>query len=122
MGGRIEVRVERDATHAIATVVDNGIGIERDFIPRVFDPLSQEDLSATRLYKGLGLGLAIARHSLNCTAARSARRVRESSKARVSLCACRSPPSRPQQKSEAATGSAFRRKEPLNDLKNTDRR
>ncbi len=62
MGGRVEMRIARDATHAVVTVSDNGIGIERDFVPRVFDRFSQEDLSATRLYKGLGLGLAIARH------------------------------------------------------------
>jgi len=43
-------------------VRDNGIGIEAEFLPRVFERFSQEDSSASRVFGGLGIGLSIARH------------------------------------------------------------
>src|SRR5262249_49810406 len=36
--------------------------IRADFLPYVFDPFRQADGAATRIHKGLGLGLAIVRH------------------------------------------------------------
>ena len=41
---------------------DTGAGIEPGFLPHVFDRFSQADTTNTRLYGGLGLGLAIVRH------------------------------------------------------------
>ena len=41
------------------TVSDNGIGIDESYIPRMFEPFSQEDASTTNRYGGSGLGLAI---------------------------------------------------------------
>ena len=43
-------------------VTDTGIGIEREFLPCVFDRFRQANRTSTRMQKGLGLGLAIARH------------------------------------------------------------
>ncbi|WP_242038501.1 ATP-binding protein [Chroococcidiopsis sp [FACHB-1243]] len=43
-------------------VTDTGIGIDRDFLPYVFDRFRQANSASTRAHKGLGLGLAIARH------------------------------------------------------------
>ncbi|GAB4377502.1 MAG: response regulator [Elainellaceae cyanobacterium] len=48
--------------YAQITVTDTGIGISADFLPHVFDRFRQADSTSTRLYKGLGLGLAIVRH------------------------------------------------------------
>ena len=61
-GGKISVRVEQDGADARVSVKDTGQGIEREFLPRVFDRFLQADSSTTRSFGGLGLGLAIVRH------------------------------------------------------------
>jgi signal transduction histidine kinase len=48
--------------YAQIQVSDNGIGINPDFLPYVFDSFRQADSSYTRTHGGLGLGLAIVRH------------------------------------------------------------
>jgi PAS domain S-box-containing protein len=60
--GRVEVRVERIESNIVITVSDNGIGIDPDFLPFVFDRFRQADGSTTRHHGGLGLGLSIVRH------------------------------------------------------------
>jgi signal transduction histidine kinase/ActR/RegA family two-component response regulator len=50
-GERIEIDVE-----------DDGIGIDPEFLPHVFERFRQQDSSTTRSFGGLGLGLAIVRH------------------------------------------------------------
>lgn len=59
--GSITVRVEVSATLLRLTVTDTGKGIARDYLPRVFEPFSQEDGTMTRSHEGIGLGLSIAR-------------------------------------------------------------
>ncbi|HET9479190.1 MAG TPA: ATP-binding protein [Pyrinomonadaceae bacterium] len=61
-GGKINVRVACDGSHAKVTVSDTGQGIDSEFLPRVFDRFRQADSSTTRSFGGLGLGLAIVRH------------------------------------------------------------
>jgi PAS domain S-box-containing protein len=61
-GGRIEVRLERDASFARVVVSDTGVGISPDVLSSIFDRFRQADSSTTRRHGGLGLGLAIARH------------------------------------------------------------
>lgn len=41
-------------------IIDNGIGIEKEQLSRIFAPFTQVDESNTRKYSGTGLGLAIA--------------------------------------------------------------
>ena len=61
-GGRVEVRLERVASHVEVAVSDTGTGIKPEFLPHVFDRFRQADSTTTRSHGGLGLGLAIVRH------------------------------------------------------------
>lgn len=72
-GGRIDVRMARDASRLELEVSDHGEGIDRAFLPHVFEPFLQADSSTTRSHGGLGLGLSIVRqivelHGGNATA------------------------------------------------------
>ncbi|MBD2247304.1 PAS domain S-box protein [Nostoc sp. FACHB-888] len=80
-GGRIKVRLSKEVwnrewgagsgeefsqpsipNYVQIQVSDTGQGISADFLPHVFERFCQADSSHTRSNKGLGLGLAIARH------------------------------------------------------------
>lgn len=41
---------------------DTGAGMDKDYIPRIFEAFSQEDASATNRYGGSGLGMAITKN------------------------------------------------------------
>jgi signal transduction histidine kinase len=58
-GGQVTLTLERDAEMAVLRVVDEGIGLSRDQLERVFDRFYQVDGSATRYFGGTGLGLAL---------------------------------------------------------------
>jgi PAS domain S-box-containing protein len=58
-GGSIAVRLSSTDSRVQVEVRDTGKGIGRDFLPRVFESLSQEGGTSTRQHGGLGLGLAI---------------------------------------------------------------
>jgi PAS domain S-box-containing protein len=60
--GRVQVLLARVNSHLELTVSDTGQGIEKKFLPYVFDRFRQADPSTTRKHGGLGLGLAIVRH------------------------------------------------------------
>jgi CheY-like chemotaxis protein len=49
-GGRVRIEV-----------IDTGVGIDPDIVPRLFTAFEQGDLRTTRQFGGLGLGLAISR-------------------------------------------------------------
>ena len=57
--GRVQVILERVESHLEVSIIDSGKGIDRDFLPHVFDRFRQADSSTTRQFGGLGLGLAI---------------------------------------------------------------
>jgi len=58
-GGAIEVLVERDRNRVLVTVRDDGPGIEREQLQRIFEPFVQGDPGRDSKRGGLGLGLAI---------------------------------------------------------------
>jgi PAS domain S-box-containing protein len=61
-GGYVQIRSARVNSHLEIVVSDTGQGISADFLPHVFDRFRQADQKASRLYGGMGLGLAIVRH------------------------------------------------------------
>ncbi len=59
---RIAVTVEELGDHVEISVKDNGIGIPKDRVGRIFDPFYQIDPGSRGGPSGVGLGLAIVRH------------------------------------------------------------
>ncbi len=60
-GGRIDVSVACVGQEARLVVRDTGLGIDPQFLPRIFERFTQADSSATRPAGGLGVGLALVR-------------------------------------------------------------
>lgn len=60
--GRVQIKLERVNSHVEITIADNGIGIDSESLPFIFERFRQSDSSTTRKHGGLGLGLAIVRH------------------------------------------------------------
>ncbi len=58
-GGRVAVRLERDAERVALQVCDTGAGIAAEVLPRVFEPFAQAPQTLDRSQGGLGLGLAM---------------------------------------------------------------
>ncbi len=61
-GGKVQVILQRVASHIEIVVTDTGQGIKSEFLPHLFERFTQADASTTRRHGGLGLGLAIVRH------------------------------------------------------------
>ncbi|MGK5084585.1 PAS domain S-box protein [Bdellovibrionota bacterium FG-1] len=60
--GTISVKLRRTGGRPEIVVSDEGVGMESDFLPHIFDRFSQEENVSTRRYGGLGLGVAIFKH------------------------------------------------------------
>jgi two-component system CheB/CheR fusion protein len=60
-GSLVKLEVKRDGDHALIRVCDNGRGIEREMLPRIFDLFVQGDKSLDRSGSGLGIGLTLLR-------------------------------------------------------------
>ena len=66
-GGSVNFEVEKigsfDNKSTIRfTIADNGIGMSKDFIPKLFDSFSQEDDTAANKYGSSGLGMSITKN------------------------------------------------------------
>ncbi len=61
-GGRVQISLTESDGNAEIRVEDEGIGIDPDFLPHVFERFRQKNPTSARKHGGLGLGLAIARH------------------------------------------------------------
>jgi signal transduction histidine kinase len=58
-GGKVEVRLRRKSNQVAVEVIDQGIGIQPEILPHIFERFYHLDRSGDQLFEGLGLGLAI---------------------------------------------------------------
>jgi len=58
-GGRVRVACESAGAGINVHVEDEGEGIKLEFLPHVFERFRQQDMSTTKMYGGLGIGLAL---------------------------------------------------------------
>lgn len=61
-GGQVTVTAEQDQEQFVARVADNGIGIDAEHLPHVFERFYRVDKSRSRAGGGSGIGLTIARY------------------------------------------------------------
>lgn len=66
-GGRVTFTVEQTAEFNRQTTLrfvmkDTGIGMDKEYLPKIFDAFSQEDSSKTNKYGSTGLGMAITKN------------------------------------------------------------
>ncbi len=68
--GGVAVSLYREVSGAVCiTVTDTGIGVDKDYLPHLLEPFSQEDSGDTRRFEGAGLGLALSRRYLELNGA-----------------------------------------------------
>lgn len=61
--GKVEILLRKNNSgNIMVEVKDTGIGISKEFLPRIFDPFVQEEQGYSRSFEGNGLGLALVKN------------------------------------------------------------
>lgn len=63
--GHIWVTMQQEGDSCVIRVRDNGVGISRELLPRIFDLFTQAERSLDRSQGGLGIGLALVQRLTN---------------------------------------------------------
>ena len=63
--GSVKVTVGREDDMIAIKVKDTGIGIDKGFLPLLFEPFRQEHMGDNRPYEGVGLGLSITKRLID---------------------------------------------------------
>lgn len=65
--GTVQINSKCETENVIITIADTGNGISEDYLPRIFEPFTQEYQGYNRKYEGNGLGMALVKQycSLN---------------------------------------------------------
>ena len=58
-GGQISLDVHREGNELVISVEDNGIGIPRRMLPKIFELFMQEERAIRKSSSGLGIGLSL---------------------------------------------------------------
>jgi signal transduction histidine kinase/ActR/RegA family two-component response regulator len=58
-GGEVRVELRSEDSSAVIAVTDNGVGITKELLPRVFELFVQSERSLDRSEGGLGIGLSV---------------------------------------------------------------
>lgn len=57
--GKIVIEAKKEGKNIIVILHDTGIGIDEEYLARIFEPFTQEEQGYSRKYDGNGLGLAL---------------------------------------------------------------
>jgi CheY-like chemotaxis protein len=60
-GGQIQLRAHQESGSVLVSIIDNGIGISAELLPRVFTMFFQSQQALGRAEGGLGIGLSLVR-------------------------------------------------------------
>ncbi len=63
MGG-IVVEINVDGGAVVARLIDTGVGINEEYMPRLFEAFDQESVGLSRDFEGVGVGLAVTKRLL----------------------------------------------------------
>jgi PAS domain S-box-containing protein len=61
-GGSVTIRSQQTEKEVIVSVIDNGPGIEKEYIPTIFDNFTQINGGLARPSNGMGIGLKLVKH------------------------------------------------------------
>jgi PAS domain S-box-containing protein len=67
--GQIDINLKYIHNDPVLTIADTGVGIDEEYLNRIFEPFSQERTDFIVKYQGLGIGMAITKHCLEANGA-----------------------------------------------------